>query len=162
MINKRPNRCEGCDKSFGDGPGMAKRSKGAGPLSEKAVCANCERWQYRHPTLTMADRRRKLFGPADSGATVVALIEDVHWRQKATCKNANPAIFDVDEDAPNYTERHMLAATKYCANCPVLMECLADRAANPSYSLGVRGGIYFPLATNNSGKARKPDRKSVV
>lgn len=68
---------------------------------------------------------------------------DQFWRDHIACRNADPTLFDPPEDNeryPLYPPRAVEAA-KFCGECPVRAECLAEAIAMEDH--GVRGGSWI-------------------
>lgn len=63
------------------------------------------------------------------------MYSDPEWRKQAKCLGVNPKVFY----PPEGSNAHLFPITKYCINCPVREECLAQ-ALVEWWSPGVLGG----------------------
>lgn len=71
------------------------------------------------------------------------LEEDVRWKDKAACREADPQIFDT-EPRPGFTKKVRTAflaeARKFCDRCTVISQCL-EYATKYNEPTGIWGGM---------------------
>ncbi|GEL19321.1 WhiB family transcriptional regulator [Pseudonocardia asaccharolytica] len=128
--------CRGCHRAMApagcDIPGVAQTT------DDPHHCASCLTWLRRHPGRDLADSLGHAHRPLPERP-----IADWSWRLDAACRDAGAGVFDpadVDERPHPPPAVARLAATVYCAACPVADECAAEADAH-RYE-GLWGGAW--------------------